>query len=47
MTRYWCLFLDLRGNVFGAEHLDAGDDKAAIAKARVIFKTATIGGYEI
>jgi hypothetical protein len=47
MTTYWCKFLDAGGHVYGAENLEAADDAAAIAKARVIHAHGIGNGYEI
>lgn len=47
MTTYWCKFLDAAGRVFSAELLDAEDDAAIIAKARVIFVSGIGGSYDI
>ncbi len=47
MTSYWCKFLNARGHVCGGEKMEAADDAAAIAKARVIFATGLIDSFEI
>lgn len=47
MTTYWCRFLDGGGHVYDAEKLEAADDAAAIATARVIHKHGIGNGYEI
>ena len=47
MRTYWCRFLDAGGHVYGAEKLEAEDDAAAIAKARIIHAHGIGNGYEI
>ena len=47
MPHYWCKFFNAGGHVFGNEKMEAADDAAAVAKARVVFATGIVGGYEI
>jgi hypothetical protein len=47
MITYWCKFFDARGHVYGAEKMQAADDAAAIAKARIIHAHTIGSGYEI
>lgn len=47
MITYWCRFFDARGHIYGAETMQAADDAAAIAKARIIHDHHIGSGYEI
>jgi hypothetical protein len=47
MTEYWCRFFDANGRVMSAERIDAVDDRAVIAKIRVIQSKTSGSGFDV